>query len=127
MILTYTTFTCCLYDSKCQKCNSLYKVKHYRDIVWCYKANFKINPSKLKIKKGESCPHLFKCINCKGEHQVITIIQDLLFILILDLLSYVFHSEKTFLIIIISILFFFSTVALCILLLMFIQTTSRLP
>ena len=90
----HTTFACCSYNSKCQKCNGSHKVKHYRDIVWYCKANFKINPSKLKIKKGESCSYLFKCINCKGEHQVITIIQELLPISTLDWSNYVFHSEK---------------------------------
>ena len=55
--------------SKCIKCNSPYKVKHHRDIVWCCKTNFKTNLPRLKTKKEEPCLHSFKCINCKGEHQ----------------------------------------------------------
>ena len=38
-------------------------------MAWYCKANFKINPPRLEIAKGELCPYLFKCLNCKGEHQ----------------------------------------------------------
>ena len=28
----------------------------------------KIVKDKKEIKKGNLCPHMFKCLNCKGEH-----------------------------------------------------------
>ena len=49
--LRYTTFICHIYGSKCQKYNGLHKLKHYKKMMWCCKANFKTNPSRLKIKK----------------------------------------------------------------------------
>ena len=64
----YTTFACHLQDARCLKCNSLHKTKHYHYFAWCYKTNFKINPSHLEIKQGEPCPHSFKYINWKGNH-----------------------------------------------------------
>jgi len=29
----------------------------------------KKNPLYLETKKGEPCPHTFKCSNCQGDHQ----------------------------------------------------------
>ena len=66
----HTIFAYHIHSSKFQKYNSLYKLKHYRKIMQYYKANFKTNPSILEIKKEESCTHSFKCVNCKGEHQI---------------------------------------------------------
>ena len=63
------TFVCYAHGSKYIKCNDSYKVEYYRDIIWYYKANFKFNLSKLETKKEELCSHLFKYINCKGDHQ----------------------------------------------------------
>ena len=51
------------------KYNSLYEVKHHRNIVWYCKANFKTNLSRLEIRSRKSYSYSFKCINCKGEHQ----------------------------------------------------------
>ena len=64
----HTTFACCMHRSKYIKYNRPYKVDHHREIAWCYKTNFKMNPPRLEIKKGKSCPYSFKYINCKGEH-----------------------------------------------------------
>ena len=64
----YITFACCAYRSKCQKCGSPHKLEHHRDMAWCCKANEKTNPPRLETKKGEPCPHKFKCINCKNNH-----------------------------------------------------------
>ena len=47
----HTTFTYCSHSSKCQKCNSLYKIKHHREMVQYYKANFKIFLLNLKLRK----------------------------------------------------------------------------
>ena len=51
----YTIFTYYMYRAKCLKNNKLYKLEHYRNIIWCYKANFKMNLSKLKIPREKSC------------------------------------------------------------------------
>ena len=64
----HTTFVCRIQRSKCVKCNGSHKIEHYCHFVWCCKANFKTNPSRLETKQGELCPHLFKCLNCKGDH-----------------------------------------------------------
>ena len=65
----HTTFTCYFQGSWCVKCNSLHQSEHHHHFGWCCKANFKINPSYLETKQGELCLHIFKCINCKGNHQ----------------------------------------------------------
>ena len=65
----HSTFLCRIQGPKCVKCNSPHKSEHHREFSWCYKANAKINPSRLETKKGKPCPHTFKCSNCKGDHQ----------------------------------------------------------
>jgi len=65
----YATFSCRIQSSKCVKCNGPYKSENHRDFGWCCKANNKINSLRLETKKGESCPHKFKCLNCHGDHQ----------------------------------------------------------
>ena len=64
----HTTFLCRIQEAKCIKCNGPHKLEHHQEFKWCYKANDKINPLRLETKKGESCPHLFKCSNCHGDH-----------------------------------------------------------
>jgi len=39
-------------------------------MVWCCKANFKTDSSRLEMRKEESYTHFFKCINYKGNYQV---------------------------------------------------------
>ena len=65
----HATFLCKIQGAKCVKCNGLHKSEHHREFGWCYKANPKINPPRLETKKGEPCPHSFKCSNCHGDHQ----------------------------------------------------------
>ncbi|KAL9708912.1 hypothetical protein Ac2012v2_008067 [Leucoagaricus gongylophorus] len=65
----HVTFSCRVQGSKCVKCNGPHKSEHHREFGWCCKANKKINPPRLATKKGEPCPHSFKCSNCKGDHQ----------------------------------------------------------
>ena len=48
----------------------LHQTIHHHQFAWCYKANNKTNPPRLETKKGEPCPHFFKCLNCKSEYQV---------------------------------------------------------
>ena len=65
----HSTFSCRIQGAKCVKCNGPHKSEHYREFSWCCKANSKTNPPRLETKKGEPCPHEFKCSNCKGDHQ----------------------------------------------------------
>ena len=67
----HMTFSCRIQGSKCVKCNGPYKSKNHCEFGWCCKTNDRINPPRLETKKGEPCPHSFKCLNCWGDHQVI--------------------------------------------------------
>ena len=61
----YSTFMYYIYGAKCQKCNRPHKLKYYREIAQCCKANFKTNPPRLETKKGKLCIYSFKCIKYK--------------------------------------------------------------
>ena len=61
----YSAGVCRIQGTKYVKCNSPHQTIYYRKFVWCCKANEKTNPPRLETKKGEPCPHLFKCSNCK--------------------------------------------------------------
>ena len=65
----HATMSCRIQGARCVKCNSPHKSEHHREFGWCCKANDKINPPRLETKRGEPCPHTFKCSNCKGDHQ----------------------------------------------------------
>ena len=65
----HTTFSCRIQESKCVKCNGPHKSENHRKFGWCCKMNDRINPPRLETKKGEPCPHSFKCSNCQGDHQ----------------------------------------------------------
>ena len=65
----HLTFSCKIQGSKCIKCNGPHKSENHHEFEWCCKANEKSNPPQLETKKGELCPHLFKYLNCWGEHQ----------------------------------------------------------
>jgi len=56
---------CRIQRSKCVKCNSPHMTEHHCEFAWCCKANTKSNPPRLETKKGDPCPHMFKCLNCK--------------------------------------------------------------
>ena len=66
----HITFLCQIQGSKYAKFNSPHKTEHYCQFAQCCKVNFKTNPPRLKKKQGKPCPHSFKCLNCKGKHQV---------------------------------------------------------
>jgi len=65
----HSIFSCRIQGSKCIKCNEPHKSENHCEFGWCCKANNKINPPRLETKKGEPCPHTFKCTNCRGKHQ----------------------------------------------------------
>jgi len=65
----HTTFSCRIQGSKCVKCNGPHKSENHCEFGWCCKVNDRINPPRLETKKGELCPHSFKCSNCRGDHQ----------------------------------------------------------
>ena len=66
----HTTFLCRIQKAKYVKCNGPHKSEYHCQFAWYCKANKKTNSLKLETKKGELCPHSFKCSNCQGEHQV---------------------------------------------------------
>ena len=66
----HLTGICHIQGSKCAKCNGLHCTNNHQKFAWYCKANTKINPPRLKTKKGELCPHSFKCLNCKSSHIV---------------------------------------------------------
>jgi len=65
----HTAGVCHIQGAKCLKCNGPHLVEHYRHFTWYCKANDKINLPRLETKKSIPCPHSFKYINCKGNHQ----------------------------------------------------------
>ena len=64
----HLTGICYIQGSKCAKCNDPHLTNNYWEFAWCCKANTKINLPRLETKKGELCPYLFKCFNCKSPH-----------------------------------------------------------
>jgi len=65
----HATFSCRIQGAKCVKCNGPHKSEHHWEFGWCCKVNAKINLPRLETKKGEPCPHTFKCLNCHGDYQ----------------------------------------------------------
>ena len=65
----HSMFSCRIQGTKCVKCNGLHKSEHHRKFGWCCKANAKSNSRRLETKEGEPCPHAFKCLNCREDHQ----------------------------------------------------------
>ena len=64
----YLTFFYRVHGFRCQKYNRPHKLEHHKDMAWCCKANPKLNPLRLETAQGAPCSHVFKYINCKGEH-----------------------------------------------------------
>ena len=60
---------CCIQGAKCVKFNGPHQTVHHWHYTWCCKANEKTNLFRLEMKKGNLYPHMFKCLNCKGDHQ----------------------------------------------------------
>ena len=65
----HTAEVCHIQGAKCIKYNGPHLTINHHHFAWCYKANDKLNPSRLKTKKGKLCSHFFKYLNCKGNHQ----------------------------------------------------------
>ena len=65
----HITFLCRIQELKYVKCNGPHKFENHHEFGWCCKANDKINPPRMETKKGDPCPHTFKCSNCRGDHQ----------------------------------------------------------
>ena len=63
----HSTLSCHSHISRCAKCYGAHTTKHHREKAWCCMENKKANH--LATKEGEPCPHVFKCMNCKGSHQ----------------------------------------------------------
>ena len=64
----HSTLSCCSHISRCTKCYRAHTTEHHREKAWCCMENKKAD--RAATKEGELCSHVFKCINCKGDHQV---------------------------------------------------------
>jgi len=65
----HTAGVCRIQGAKCVKYNGPHQTIYHHHFAWCCKANDKINSPRLEMQKRELCPHSFKCLNCKGDHQ----------------------------------------------------------
>ena len=63
----HLTLSCHSHVSRYTKYYGAHSTKHYREKVWCCTENKKLNCMATKV--GELCPYIFKCMNCKGDHQ----------------------------------------------------------
>ena len=63
----HLTLSCCFHMFRCTKYNRAYFTKYHRKKVWYCKENK--NSNRLATIERELCPHVFKCTNCKGDHQ----------------------------------------------------------
>ena len=63
----HLTLSCRSHISRCAKCYGAHETKHHREKAWCCMENKKANHVATNI--GEPCPHVFKCVNYKGDHQ----------------------------------------------------------
>jgi len=64
----YSTLNCHSHISRCAKCYKAHMTEHHKEKVWCCMENKKAN--QMATKDSEPSPHIFKCMNCKGDHQV---------------------------------------------------------
>ena len=64
----HLTLSCHSYVSRCAKYYGAHITKHHRKKVWCCMENKKVNC--VVTMEREPYPHIFKCINYKGDHQV---------------------------------------------------------
>ena len=63
----HSTLSCRSHISRCTKCYGAHDTEHHREKAWCCMENKKLNRAATNV--GEPCPHVFKCVNCKGDHQ----------------------------------------------------------
>ena len=59
---------CRIQGSKCIKYNSPHMTELHCEFAWYCKANTKSNSPRLKTKKSNPYPHIFKYLNYKGSH-----------------------------------------------------------
>ena len=64
----HSILSSCSHISRCAKCYGAHDSNHHREKAWCCMKNKKANCVATIV--GEPCPYVFKCINCKGDHQV---------------------------------------------------------
>ena len=64
----HPTHAYCTQGTKYQKCGGPHRVENHRLLAWCCQANSKSNPPREATADSVSCPHTFKCLNCKKDH-----------------------------------------------------------
>ena len=67
----YMTGVCHIQETKCVRCNSPHLSEHHCHFAWCCKANNKINPPRLEMKKGELCPTCSSVLTAKANTKLI--------------------------------------------------------
>ena len=63
----HSTLSCRSHISRCTKCYGAHTTEHHREKAWCCMENKKADRS--ATKEDKPCLHIFKCMNCKGDHQ----------------------------------------------------------
>ena len=63
----HSTLSCHSHISRCAKCYEAHTTEHHREKAWYCMENKKAN--RAATKEGKLCPHIFKCMNFKGDHQ----------------------------------------------------------
>lgn len=66
----HLTLTCQSHVFRYAKYNRPHNTECYREKIWYCKENKKTNSPRLATKTDELCPHIFKCVNYKGDYQV---------------------------------------------------------
>ena len=64
----HSTLSCCSHVSRCTKYYGAHVTEHHREKSQYCIENKKANQA--VTKEGEPCPHVFKYMNCKSDHQV---------------------------------------------------------
>ena len=64
----HLTHACYAQNTKCKKCNDLYRVENHRLLAWCYKINSKSNSPRETTVASIPCSYTFKCLNYKKNH-----------------------------------------------------------
>ena len=63
----HSTLSCRSHVFRYTKCYGAHDTKHHREKAWCCMENKKTN--RVVTIADEPCPYIFKCVNCKGDHQ----------------------------------------------------------
>jgi hypothetical protein len=66
----HPTHKCYAHVLRYPKCGGAHHLENHRTHRLCCKTHPKMNPPREAMAPGDPCTHTFKCLNCKGDHQV---------------------------------------------------------